>query len=157
MTRRHTRCQGAIVKDHHLLLIKTALLGSGISFWLLPGGGMEAGETPEICVVREMKEETGLDVDVERLIYEGPALPGGEYQKLKTYLCRVVGGEEAPGSEPEVVMAVIAALRWVDLRDESGWGDEICQDEFTYPHLALIRDLLGYNDDPEDMQVDQAA
>ncbi|MBP5330942.1 MAG: serine hydrolase [Lachnospiraceae bacterium] len=44
-----------IVQDGKILL--THELNSG--WWLLPGGGMEEGETPEECVVREVEEETG--------------------------------------------------------------------------------------------------
>ena len=47
-----------IVKDGKILL--THELKSG--WWLLPGGGMEAGETPEDCVIREVEEETGVIV-----------------------------------------------------------------------------------------------
>lgn len=32
--------------------------------WVLPGGGIDDGETPEIAVIREVKEETGLDVRI---------------------------------------------------------------------------------------------
>lgn len=38
------------------------------NFWCQPGGGRESGETPCQGVVREVREETGLDVEVERLI-----------------------------------------------------------------------------------------
>jgi mutator protein MutT len=40
----------------------------GDDFWQLPGGGLEVGETVEEGVIREMKEETGLDVDVITLL-----------------------------------------------------------------------------------------
>ncbi|MBE5787978.1 MAG: NUDIX domain-containing protein [Clostridiales bacterium] len=36
--------------------------------WGFPGGAIELGETPEMAAIREVKEETGLDVNVGRLI-----------------------------------------------------------------------------------------
>ena len=47
-----------IIQDGKILL--THELNSG--WWLLPGGGMEEGETPEECVIREVEEETGVIV-----------------------------------------------------------------------------------------------
>jgi 8-oxo-dGTP diphosphatase len=37
-------------------------------FWCLPGGGMEAGESPWEAAVREVRGETGLMVEIERLV-----------------------------------------------------------------------------------------
>ncbi|MCR4787189.1 MAG: serine hydrolase [Lachnospiraceae bacterium] len=48
--------RAVIVQDGKILL--THELHSG--WWLLPGGGMEEGETPEDCVIREVEEETGI-------------------------------------------------------------------------------------------------
>ena len=39
------------------------------NLWDLPGGGREAGETPEACLLREVHEEFGLILPVERLIW----------------------------------------------------------------------------------------
>lgn len=39
-------------------------------YWTLPGGGVESGETPHEAVVREVKEETGLDARVRRFLFE---------------------------------------------------------------------------------------
>ncbi len=143
---RSTRYQGAIVRDQQVLLIQHRTHGGGRSYWLLPGGGREDGETEEECVAREMKEETSLDVNVERLLMEEPALPG-LYTSIKTYLCTVLSGEAQPGYEPEPESAAsyqIAAVRWLDLQDEGDWGEMIIADPFTYPTLKKIQEILGF-------------
>lgn len=40
------------------------------TYWTFPGGGVEEGETLDQAVVREVKEETGLDVRTIRLLFE---------------------------------------------------------------------------------------
>ncbi len=52
------------------------MIDSGHSFWVIPGGGLEAGESDEECVIREMREETGLEVQVEKLLIEEVLPPG---------------------------------------------------------------------------------
>jgi 8-oxo-dGTP diphosphatase len=60
-----------------------------MDLWNLPGGAVESGELPTDAVVRETKEETGLDVVIERLV--------GVYGKVDeddlvfAFTCRVVG------------------------------------------------------------------
>jgi ADP-ribose pyrophosphatase YjhB (NUDIX family) len=70
-----------------------------IDAWDLPGGGVESRELPGEAVIRETKEETGLDVVVERLV--------GVYGKVDkdeivfAFVCRVVGGQMTPSDESD--------------------------------------------------------
>lgn len=59
--------------------------------WNLPGGGVESGELPTEAVIREVEEETGLAVEIERLV--------GVYGKVEkdelvfAFVCRSIGGK----------------------------------------------------------------
>ena len=94
----------AFVEDGRVVLVKRRfepLAGR----WSLPGGGLEVGETLEAGVAREMREETGLDVDVgaqvetfDRIVLD----PDGQVRYhfvLVDYLCEVVGGTLAAGGD----------------------------------------------------------
>ena len=85
--------------------------------WEFVGGGIEFGEDPEASLVREVKEEAGLDVKIIKLFpkiitdsQEGPN--GEQFQIIAiTYECEIVGGE-LKSSDPE-----IAELKFVNLGD----------------------------------------
>lgn len=150
MKERHTRYQGLIIRDDNVLLIQHSSHTGEWSHWLLPGGGLEMGETPEECVIREMKEETLLDVEVVRLVLDEPGHPDSAYQRRKSYLCRVISGKEAPGFEPELEASSVYAItdvRWLDLLDEGSWGSEIREDPYIYPQLIRVQQLLGYSEE----------
>ena len=147
MSERRVRCQGAIIRGDQILLIEHREHDSGRSYWLLPGGGQEDGESEVNCVRREMWEETGLEVQVERLLLETMG-PSGNTER-RTYLCSVLSGEASPGYEPEPEAAEfygISAVEWVDLREERSWKGAVRADLYTYPELKQIQALLGYSD-----------
>ena len=83
--------------------------------WALPGGGHEIGESIAGTVVREVKEETGYDVEVLALtgIYTNPrhvmAYDDGEVRQQFSiaFRCRLVGGEGRTSSESR-------AVSWID-------------------------------------------
>ena len=145
--KRFARYQGAIVREHHILLIKHTRHDDGRAYWVLPGGGRDPGETEEDCVRREMREETHLEVRVDRLLLDLPAHDDSIYQRYKTYLCTPVAGQARPGYEPEPDAAqayAISEVAWFDLRDEATWDPLAIGDPYTYPQLRRIRSELGY-------------
>ena len=142
------RYQGAIIDQDQILLIRWREADPERSFWVIPGGGREPGESVEKCIVREMHEETSLDVRVEQLLFEEGGLDGTRPWIMKTYVCRKTGGEEMPGCEPEDPQPDgygIVELRWFDLQDEGDWGTLVINDRITFPQLQRIRALLGYS------------
>ena len=61
------RPTGVLVEDGKLLLLKQDVTKA--RQWSLPGGQLEPDETIETCLVREFKEETGVEVSVKELLY----------------------------------------------------------------------------------------
>ena len=102
-------CAGAIVHDRtgRLLLIRRGR-EPGRGLWSLPGGRCEQGETAAETAVREVREETGLEVAAGPLVgrVERPGL-GGVVYLIDDVSCTVVGGELTPGDDADEV-------RWVD-------------------------------------------
>lgn len=77
----------ALLFDKHRVLLAHR---RDIDWWNLPGGGMELGETVEEAVKREVREETGLEVEVEQLVgvYSKPQ----KQEVVLAFRCRKVGG-----------------------------------------------------------------
>jgi len=146
---RDVRYQGAVIRDDRILLIRhQEYTCGGRDYWVVPGGGRLVGESEDACVVREMKEETNLDVQVERLLLDESTPTGRVYQRYKTYLCTAPGGEATPGYEPEPEAAQsygIVEVGWFDLRDAASWDVKVRDDALTYTLLRKLQAILGYH------------
>lgn len=141
-----TRYQGAIIRDHQVLLLKQIEHASGRSYWQIPGGRIDPDETEEQCVRHEMREETGLEVKIDSLLLDEPNPADSIYQRWKTYRCTILAGEALPGSEPEadyVNAYSFIEIGWFDLRDPATWNARLGADSYIAAWLQRIREVLG--------------
>ena len=81
-----------VTPDHDLLTIKRIRPGQD-PYWVLPGGGVEAGEDPEAVLARELREEIAATADVHSLLY---VLKRGR-ERQYFYLARVYSWSANPG------------------------------------------------------------
>lgn len=69
--------------------------------WNLPGGTLEKGESPWEGAVREVKEETGLDIEIENLVHLSSNPTKGDVVFLFT--CKVIGGKITLNDEADKI------------------------------------------------------
>lgn len=92
-------CDSVLIEGNQILLIKRGQ-NPGKGLWALPGGRIEDNETARECLMREMKEETGLAVESVRLmgLYSDPNRdPRGVITAV--YIVKKIGGEIKAGSD----------------------------------------------------------
>lgn len=108
------RVQAIVVRDDCVLMVKHC--HGGEEYWCLPGGALEAGETPEQGALRELREECSVEGVVLRRTGYWLDPYGGE-----TYSFLVDIDDQRPslGHDPEVEagtqVPLLADLRWLHL------------------------------------------
>ena len=110
-TKTRTGCRAVILREGKILLSHE----TGTGWWLVPGGGLEPGETPEECCIREVEEETGLLVKPLRrflTLYEYYE----EYRYISHYfICEITGQGQMRLTEKEVARGLEPA--WLPLSE----------------------------------------
>jgi 8-oxo-dGTP pyrophosphatase MutT (NUDIX family) len=105
---------------------------------MLPGGGRDEDEEETECVAREVLEECGVSVRVERLLSDVAAdPPDGTYVRWRTYLCTLLSGEPTPGGG-EGPNAELTAVQWLPLNNPAAWPDDVTTDRWLHPQLIRL-------------------
>lgn len=96
---------GLIFRNGQLLITQRHAAAHLGGLWEFPGGKRESGESFEHCLVRELREELGVEVAVGELFETVTHAYPEKTVHLQFHLCRIVSGEPGPIG--------CAALRWV--------------------------------------------
>ena len=105
----------AIIKDGNRIFATQRGYGEFKDGWEFPGGKIEAGETPEAALIREIKEELDTDISVGKLIdcieYDYPAF----HLSMECFWAEVVSGE--------LILKEHEAAKWLskDELDRVAW------------------------------------
>lgn len=117
--------------NNEILLVKRATIPFK-GYWALPGGKVDAAEKVETTVVREVKEETGLGVEIVRKIgeyHESGGQDGVEYDFFPTcFLVRPVGGR---------LMRQEREVQQLEL-----FGVKEVPESLAFAHSTMIRDYV---------------
>ena len=94
-----------IFRDGKLLITRRHAKSHLGGLWEFPGGKREAGETFEACLIREIREELGVEISVGELFEEVSHAYPEKSVHLKFFICKLLSGEPRPLD--------CAAVKWV--------------------------------------------
>jgi len=125
------RVAAIVPKRNSILLVKHE--EGNMSYWIPPGGAVEAGELVHEAVKREVKEETNVDVSVKRPVYYNDFFGGTKHHMEFFFLCDYEGGQVELGEDPERDSreGILKDVRFVDINN--------LQNYTILPHQLKIR------------------
>lgn len=126
-----------LVRQHH----------DGKDIWMVPGGGIEAGENAKEAAAREVLEETGLEVEIGKLIWHVEEVSKRGQRFVNFFLGRIKGGDLALGEDPELeenrqVLREVCFMTREEMMEIQVLYPEYLKDEFW---RLLNEDYFGYN------------
>lgn len=116
--RLRTRVNGILIQDDKILMIKHRM-GEGRYFWNVPGGGMKYGSSAPDNLIREFREETGLQVQVNEYLFLHEFLQPPLHAIELYFSVSVVGGKLELGVDPELDAAsqLISDMQFLAVED----------------------------------------
>jgi len=137
------RVNGVLIEDGKILLVEQDV--SATRKWAHPGGKPEFGETLEQALIREFKEETGLDVAVGDLLYVTDRINKDGHRIILSFQVSKIGGKLGTGNGEEFATGKIKSVRMVPLSElhNLGFSADYCNlVKSGFPKKGSYRDNI---------------
>lgn len=136
-----------VILDNHNRMLMVKQEHEGREIWMVPGGGIEEGENSVDAAVREIKEETGLDIEVGKLIWHVEEVSERGQRFVNFFMGRITGGQMALGLDPEFdedsqVLREVKFMSRQEIEEIPVLYPEYLKDEFW---RYLNEDYFAYN------------
>lgn len=120
-------CAAIIQKDGKILIAKRAKDKSQGDKWEFPGGKLETGETPEMCLERELMEELTIEVRTDAFFMENVHSYEEVTIRLLAYFVEYISGE--------IKLVDHSQVQWVTV-------DEIREYDFAEADIPVVNRLM---------------
>lgn len=119
MLRHRIRCAGLLVEQEKILLVRHRHIHREVSWLMPPGGALQGEETVPEAAVREVREETGLEVRSRKIAYMRQFLDRERgFHNLEVFVwVERTGGTLRVGADPEEPLQYIRGVGFFGLRD----------------------------------------
>ncbi len=134
------RVCGILIEGKKILLVRHKGIAGKYNLWSPPGGGLAYGEKIKDCLVREFREETGLEIAPGRFLFMQEFLNEPLHALELFFAVEVLGGTLKTGTDPELGTdaQLIQEVAFKTL-------PEIRQDKEALPH-QIFEDLIDLDD-----------
>lgn len=141
------RASGILIKDNTILLVGHKRLGREELLWAPPGGGVQFGEELSLCLQREFREETCLEVEIGGLLfvneYLEPPLHAVElFFEIKDYKGLLQVGVDPEMPETQQIIKEVKFVPFQEIKAQPSIYHSIFTEVDT---LEELKNLKGYH------------
>ena len=106
-----TACRGIVIDGERILLSYETKTNQ----WMIPGGGLERNESDEECCIREIAEETGVQVEISDCLLEIDEYYANWKWVNRYFICKATGTTQIKQTEREIQVGM--EPRWLDISE----------------------------------------
>ncbi len=134
------RVCGIGIRDDTMLLVNHRGVGPSDDLWIPPGGGVQLGESLPIALSREVREETGLEIEVGELLFVNEYIGLPLHAVELFFRMALIGGSLKRGTDPEVKEQLIREVAFLSFSSINSIEAE--KKHNLFKHCRSVEELL---------------